>query len=195
MKTVSLCLICKDEEENLAQCLSSVRGHVDEIIVCDTGSTDKTREVAIGFGASVCQFDRSNHPEAFYIDDEETCRQFSAPAPYSGQWTLGDFAAARNESFKRATSDYVVWMDADDVLEQPEKIREVVADMETRGIGIGFCAYNYAQDHKGNVSYRQWRERFFRRGDATWVGPVHEVLIPSTKLPPCQYPFPVWSHK
>lgn len=195
MTTISLCMIVKNEEQNLAQCLASVRGCYDELIIVDTGSTDNTRAVAIAHGANLIQFDQRNHPEAFYTDDEQTCREFGAPGPYSGEVTLGDFAAARNESFAHATGDFVVWMDADDILEQPEKIREVVADMQARQIGIGFCAYNYAQDHLGRVFYRQWRERIFRRGDAKWVGPVHEVLIPTTKLPPVQYPFPTWSHK
>ena len=189
-------MIVKDEEGNLGQCLDSVRAHVDELIVVDTGSTDRTREIAIQHGAHVHQFDHRNHPEAFFLDDEATCKQFGAPGAYSGEWALADFGAARNESFKHATCDYVMWIDADDVLEQPEKIREVVADMEARNVGMAFLSYNYAQDHLGRVYYRQWRERIFRRNTADWVNPVHEVLIPRLPISmPTQYPAPIYSHR
>ena len=189
-------MIVKDEEENLEQCLNSVRGHVDEIIVVDTGSTDRTREVAVRHGAHVHQFDHRNHPEAFFLDDEKTCQTFGAPPPYSDTVALGDFAAARNESFRHATCDWVMWIDADDVLEGAEHIRKAVADMEARNIGLGFFAYNYAQDHLGRTYYRQWRERIFRRNTCQWHNPVHEVLMPTQGLPgQCRYDLPVYNHR
>lgn len=196
MATLSLCLIVKDEEHNLAPCLDSIRGQVDEVIVVDTGSRDRTREIAIRYGASVYQFDHINHPEAFFFDDEATCKEFGGPGPYSGDWALGDFAAARNESFRHAKGDYVVWIDADDVLEDPDRLRGVVADMEQRRLDIGFLAYNYAQDHLGRVFYRQWRERVFRRNLGSWINPVHEVYMPTKPTNAlCRYDHPVYSHK
>lgn len=195
-QTISACLIVKDEEENLANCLDSFREHVDEIIVVDTGSTDRTREVAVQRGASVYQFDHRNHPEAFFLDSAEECAKFGAPGAYSDEWSLGDFAAARNESFRHATKDFVVWVDADDVLENAVFLRKLVADMAERDRGLGFLAYNYATDHMGRVFYRQWRERVFRRGVASWRGPVHEVLMPVGPVgPPERYDAPVYHHR
>lgn len=195
MSRLSLCLIVKDEEANLAQCLDSVRGHVDEIIVVDTGSTDKTREVAVRFGANVHQYDHYNHPESFFIDSEEECSKFQAPGPFTGDWALGDFAAARNESFKHATGDFIVWIDADDVLIHGENLRKAVEEMERQVSGMSFLPYNYAQDHLGRVFYRQWRERIIRRGVAYWLNPVHEVLMPVTApgVTP-RFDSPVYSH-
>jgi glycosyltransferase involved in cell wall biosynthesis len=194
--TLSLALISNDSAENMAQCLASVAGHVDEVVVADTGMDTSARNACVQYGANVFQCDKDSHPALFFHDTEEDNKQWGGPPAYSGDWALGDFAGARNVSFEHATCDYVCWIDADDVLENPEHLRHVVADMDTRGLGFGFLAYNYAQDHLGRVYYRQWRERIFKRGTAKWHNPVHEVLMPTTTLgPPGRYESPVYSHK
>jgi len=85
---LSLCMIVRDEAENLPRCLASVRGVVDEMIVVDTGSTDRTIAIATELGARV----------------------------YSWVWQ-NDFAAARNESLKYAKGDWILVLDADEELE------------------------------------------------------------------------------
>lgn len=85
---LSLCMIVRDEAENLPRCLASVRGVVDEMIVLDTGSTDRTITIAQDQGARV----------------------------YSWVWQH-DFAAARNESLKYAKGDWILVLDADEELE------------------------------------------------------------------------------
>jgi glycosyltransferase involved in cell wall biosynthesis len=196
MPTLSLCLISNDSADNMAQVLSSVRGHADEIVIADTGMDDAARNECVRYGASIYQFNRHTHPCSFFHDTEEECSKFGAPGAYSNEWALADFAAARNFSFEQAKCDYVAWIDADDVLEQPEQLRMVVDDMHARGMGFGFLAYNYAQDHLGRVYYRQWRERIFKRGTAKWHNPVHEVLMQTVALgPPGRYESPVYSHK
>ena len=96
---VSLTMIVRNEEENLPRCLESVQGLFDEIIVVDTGSTDRTKEIAAGFGARVFDF----------------------------AW-IDDFSAARNVALDHASGDYALWLDADDVIEpsQKEKLRELL---------------------------------------------------------------------
>jgi glycosyltransferase involved in cell wall biosynthesis len=91
---VSLTMIVRDEEKNISACLQSVAGLFDEIVVVDTGSTDRTREIAREFGAKVFDF----------------------------AW-VDDFAAARNEALARATGDYAFWLDADDVVDPPERAK------------------------------------------------------------------------
>jgi tetratricopeptide (TPR) repeat protein len=87
-------MIVKDEENNLSACLESAAGLVDEMIVVDTGSTDRTREVAARAGARVFDF------------------------PWSG-----DFAAARNESLRHATAPWIFWLDADERLDAENRGR------------------------------------------------------------------------
>ncbi|GKU25992.1 tetratricopeptide repeat-containing glycosyltransferase family 2 protein [Clostridium folliculivorans] len=82
---ISLCMIVKNEEEYLPRCLNSVKDIVDEIIVVDTGSTDRTIEIAKEFNAKV----------------------------YSFQWS-NNFSEARNESLKHATKDWILILDADE---------------------------------------------------------------------------------
>jgi glycosyltransferase involved in cell wall biosynthesis len=96
---VSLTVIARNEEKNLPNCLASVRGLFDEIVVIDTGSHDRTAEIARSFGAKVFDF----------------------------PW-IDDFAAARNEALARATGDYAFWLDADDVVDPPqrEKLRALL---------------------------------------------------------------------
>jgi len=84
---VSLCMIVKNEEKNLPGCLDSVRGLVDEIVIIDTGSEDRTIQIARSFGAKV----------------------------HCMAWR-GDFAAARNESLARACGEWIFYLDADERL-------------------------------------------------------------------------------
>lgn len=84
---ISAVMIVKNEEACLAECLESIRG-VDELIICDTGSTDSTIEIAEGFGAKV------------FTDY---------------QWN-DDFAEARNHAKAKATGDWILSIDADEVL-------------------------------------------------------------------------------
>jgi GT2 family glycosyltransferase/tetratricopeptide (TPR) repeat protein len=92
--SLSLCMIVKNEEKYLPRCLESLKSMVDEIIVVDTGSTDATREVAEIFGARVFDY----------------------------QWN-DDFAAARNYSLDQASCDWILIMDADEVISERDHDR------------------------------------------------------------------------
>lgn len=97
---LSLCAIVRDEEATLASCLRSVRDVADELVVLDTGSRDRTPDIAREWGARVEQF----------------------------QW-CNDFAAARNESLKYASGDWILVLDADEVL-VPAIVPQIRAVME-----------------------------------------------------------------
>ncbi len=88
MATISLCMIVKNEEGVLGRCLDSVKGVADEIIIADTGSSDATKETAARYTEQI----------------------------FDVEWT-DDFSAARNASFARASMDYCMWLDADDVMQ------------------------------------------------------------------------------
>ena len=106
MATVSLCMIVRNEEKMLARCLDSVRGIADEICITDTGSTDKTREIAAQYG---------------------TVQVFP--------W-CDDFSAARNFSFAQARMDYTLWLDADDVLLPSDRQKLLALKAELDGTEV-----------------------------------------------------------
>lgn len=174
--SVSVCMIVLDGEKTLPACLESIRkAPLKEIVVVDTGSTDKTREIALSFGAQVYDFTYKTHPAFFYKDDKST----GAPPPYTGKHVLADFSAARNFSFSKATGDFIFTLDADDLVRNPERLADVEADMVLNHYDCGWFRYVLTRDEKDNVANCTWRERIIRRGcGIEWKGPVHECMVP-----------------
>src|SRR4051812_23215378 len=91
---VSLCMIVKNEEANLAACLDGIVGLVSQMVIVDTGSTDRTREIATRYGAHIVEFPWIDH-----------------------------FAAARNTALPHVTGDWIFWLDADDRLDEDNRAR------------------------------------------------------------------------
>lgn len=149
MITISLCMIVKNEEEVLWNCLNSAKDVVDEIIIVDTGSTDKTKAIAREFTDKIYDF----------------------------EW-IDDFATARNESFRYATMNYILWLDADDVLlpEDQKKLLELKKKL-TPSIDSITMIYHYGFDDFGNVILSFRRNRLVKRSrNFQWHGYVHEYI-------------------
>lgn len=143
-------MIVKDEEVTLGRCLESVKDVADEIVIVDTGSKDKTKQIAKKFGAKVHNFD--------WIDD---------------------FSAARNYSFSFASKDYVMWLDADDIL-QPFERKKLLNLKKTLQPDIDAVSmlYNIEFDSAGNVITSTRRIRLVKRAKQFhWAGVVHEDLL------------------
>ncbi len=155
MATLSLCMIVKNEEDVLGRCLSCVKNIVDEIIIVDTGSTDSTKKVAAQFTDKVYDF----------------------------EW-IDDFSAARNYSFSKATMDYIMWLDADDVIDNNNRyLLKVLLDGLEESTDIVMMKYNVAFDENQIPTYSYYRERILKRvNNYKWVGEIHEVIIPSGNI-------------
>ncbi len=161
--TISLCMIAKDEEKSLLECLNSVKGLVDEIILVDTGSADKTIEIAKKFKANVFGF----------------------------KW-IDDFSAARNESIKHAAKDWILVMDADETLDEEgiKTIKNLVKDKETdaflflqknytnNSLIAGFVKEEHKKDGKVYAGwYGSLIARLFRnKKEYKFKGAVHELV-------------------
>ena len=150
---LSLAMIVKDEEEMLPRSLAAVKDAVDEIIVVDTGSTDRTVEIAESFGAKVLHH----------------------------EWT-GDFAAARNVSFEAATGDWVMYLDADEVLveDDTDRLRELTGRVWREAFYL--VETNFTGDLSDGEALTHNALRVFRnRPEYRFEGRLHEQI--ANKLP------------
>lgn len=155
MVTISLCMIVKNEEDVLGRLLTSVKDLVDEIIIVDTGSTDHTCEIAKEFTAFVYDF----------------------------AWR-DDFAAARNYAFSLGTKDYLLWLDADDVIlpAAKEKFRRLKENLSP-AVDMVMLPYETAFDAQGNPTFSYFRERLIRNhAGFLWEGEIHEVITPKGNI-------------
>ena len=149
MTTLSVCMIVKNESEVLGRCLDCIKDIADEIIIVDTGSTDDTISIAQNYTSNIYKF----------------------------QW-IDDFSAARNYSFSKATMEYVMWLDADDIIleEDKEKILQLKTELDG-DISAVYLYYNTGVDENGKPSLSYYRERIVKNGaDLLWIEPVHEHL-------------------
>jgi glycosyltransferase involved in cell wall biosynthesis len=132
-----------------------LRFEVDEIVIVDTGSTDRTKEIAANYNARIHDF----------------------------EW-IDDFSAARNYAFSLATKEYILWLDADDVLlpGDGEKFRKLVDKLPWDADAVSMV-YNLSFDEQGQVSASLRRNRLVKRSKQfRWVGAVHEYLEVSGKM-------------
>ncbi len=149
--TVSLLMIVRNEERQLAECLAPVASLFDEIVIVDTGSVDDTRRIAGRFTPNVFDF----------------------------PW-CDDFSAARNEALRRSTGEWVFWLDADDRLSEPDvcKLRSLLKTLGHQPQAYFLntsCSTQYACEGETLITH----PRLFRRHpDLRWQGRVHEQLRP-----------------
>ena len=149
MITISLCVIVKNEEEVISRCLNSVKDIADEIIIVDTGSIDNTKEIIKDFTANLYDF----------------------------EW-VDDFSAARNFSYSKASMDYILWLDADDIIleEDRVKLKQLKENLDPT-VDIVMMKYNTGFDANGNTTFSYFRERLSKRiNNYLWYEPVHEYL-------------------
>lgn len=146
--SLSVCLIVRNEEEVIARCLACVKKFADEIIVVDTGSIDRTVEEVKKFTDKI----------------------------YFFKW-IDDFSAARNFSLDKATCDYIMWLDADDVVTD-ENCRKIKELLNVSDFDMAYLAYA-ANVENGVPTFVYYRERIFKRSkNYRFSGAVHEAVTP-----------------
>ena len=150
MVTISLCMIVKNEEKVLKRCLDSLVDIMDEIIIVDTGSIDRTKEIAYLYTNKVYDF----------------------------KWN-DDFSAARNYSFSKATMDYIYVADADEVIDKENQKRflqlkqallseiEIVQMIYCNQLEYG-TTYNFDEEYRPKL-YKRLRTFM-------WEEPLHEMV-------------------
>ncbi|HVP37815.1 MAG TPA: tetratricopeptide repeat protein, partial [Candidatus Saccharimonadales bacterium] len=148
---LSLCMIVRDEEAHLRECLSAAAEFVDEMIVVDTGSKDRTVEIAREMGARVAHW----------------------------KWT-GDFSAARNTALARATGDWVLQLDADERMDffQGARLRRCLDEAPPEVPGLCLRIESEARHRHSGVWMAHYYPRVFRRAPGVhYEGALHEQVI------------------
>lgn len=150
MATISLCMIVKNEERVLGRCLECLKELMDEMIIVDTGSTDSTKEIAKKYTDKV----------------------------YDYQWN-GDFSAARNFSFSKASMEYIYVADADEIVDEENQrrfslLKEALLP-EVEVVQMKYCnqlefgsVYNFDEEYRGKL--------FKRLRTFQWIDPIHETV-------------------
>ena len=166
---VSLCMIVKDEEDNIGKCLLNLKPLADEMIIVDTGSSDRTKALAEIFGAKLYDFEWNN-----------------------------DFSAARNYSLSKATGDWILVMDADEIISPNDfdAIKKIVKAKKPKA--FSFVTRNYTNmpniigTRPNDGTYKDlemgcgWtpsgKIRLFKNGlNIRFEYPVHEAVEPFLK--------------
>ncbi|MGL4849055.1 MAG: glycosyltransferase, partial [Clostridium sp.] len=146
---LSVCLIVKNEEKNLPRCLRSVKDLVQEIVVVDTGSVDRTKEIALEYGAKVVDFVWCN-----------------------------DFSAARNLSIDNATGDWILFLDADEEMPRDDLIQlinMIKTEKKAEAYFLRMVNFIKGQDIGSAIVLRAFKNR----PEYRFVGKLHEQIINS----------------
>jgi len=144
-------MIVKDEEDVIGRCLECVKDIVDEIIVVDTGSHDNTKNIVLQYTSQLYDF----------------------------EW-IDDFSKARNYSLEKATKDYVMWLDADDIIDK--KNQQALLEFKQKlssDIDVVMMKYQMGQDQ----NFVFYRERLLKRSqNFRFVNAIHEVIVPTGNI-------------
>lgn len=158
MPTLSLCMIVRNEEEYIRASLESVKDVADEIIVIDTGSVDSTMEICSGYTDKI----------------------------YQMEWKE-DFSDARNEGLKKASCDWILWMDADErlVIKNKDAFKRLLLEKEEDVFAVKLLHMTDSEKEEEKKYYISYHNRLFRRkGDFCFKGSIHERLLKDSGIVP-----------
>lgn len=150
MLPISVCIIAKNEEKNIEKCLKSLEPYGFEIVIVDTGSTDKTKEIALKFTDKVYDF----------------------------EW-IDDFSAARNYSLKMASNKWIFMMDCDEWIESIdiEELEYFRKNLSNAAGSVNRENITGSPDKPGAITIDR-TERFFNKQQYHYTGIIHEQLTP-----------------
>jgi len=153
--SLALCMLIKNEQQYLPYCLASVKDYCDEIIIVDTGSTDRSVEIAKAFGAYVIRAEWKN-----------------------------DFSLIRNISQSCATSDWILWLDGDEVFTDAgiRKIKDIHLSDSTADFFL-LPRLNFWKETKQIFAYPDSQYKLYRNNiGLKWQGKIHEKIYDEKNL-------------
>lgn len=148
MIPLSVCIIGKNEEQHIGNCLAPLAPFSFEIVYVDTGSTDRTKEIAAKHNASIYDF----------------------------AW-IDDFSAARNFALEKASHDYVLFLDCDEYLSELD-MDALCTALEAHPHGVGMLLRNnYYESNGTQTNYPDRVERLFSKKRFHYKGIIHEQVV------------------
>lgn len=155
--TIALCLIVKNDSAEIERAFTatkSVEEYVDAIYITLNGK-----------------------------EESAPVRENKGKYHYSYFKWVEDFSAARNFNFTRATEDWILWLDADDVVKNPEKLPLVVSTAERSNISGFYAKYLYDKDAQGRVTAWHWKIRLVKNDNhGQWAGKIHEDFLQNRQV-------------
>lgn len=147
---LSLCMIVKNEEVNLRNCLLKIKDFVDEIVIVDTGSVDNTKIIAREFTDKVYDF--------LWCDD---------------------FAKAKNFSIEKASNDWVLVLDADEIVDYfiKENVQNFIMNPLNENRVGRIKRINIIDDSNDMKKYTEWLNRIFNKNNFMYKGIIHEQIV------------------
>lgn len=147
---ISVCIIAKNEEKYIEECLKRLLPYGFEIVVCDTGSTDRTRDIACRYADKVIDF----------------------------EW-IKDFAAARNYCADHAANDWILALDCDEYVESFDAKETKELMLQYPDLSGLMVMYNINADEGEDLGYTLCRiPRLYDRRLFTFKKPIHEQIVP-----------------
>lgn len=166
MNNISICIITKNERDNLITCLERIANLDMEIVVIDTGSSDDSKEIALRY---------TNHVYDFVWCD--------------------DFSAARNFAISKATRDYILMVDTDEFIDEIDiaELNKLIQDNPT-GIGL-LLRKNLFENNATEMTSTIRISRLFPKALYHYEGRIHEQVVPINPLElpnPSHYDIPIF---
>lgn len=145
---ISVCMIAKNEEKNIEKCLAALKPYGFEIVVVDTGSADKTKEIAARYTNKIYDF----------------------------TW-INDFSAARNYSLAQASNEYVLILDCDEIIKELD-MKQLTALIQEHPAEVGrILLDNHYISNQTDAVYQDRLGRFFSRKFFHFESAIHEQII------------------
>ena len=146
--TLSLCMIVKNEEKYIAKSIDSVKDIINEIVIVDTGSTDSTLEILKNYNVKL----------------------------YNYKWD-NDFASARNFAINKVKSDWILFLDADEILDEASKDNLINYINTTNLDGCHFIVYNYRSENQNDFTIHYAFRLFKNNKGYYYKGKIHEQIF------------------
>lgn len=192
--TIALHLLAKNAESVIERLLSNVGPYISEVVAAINDTTDDTMKIIESWckehnkRCDLTEVTYEKFPGLYIMDVPETY-QVGRPlcgetlgGPFTGSPILADWATARNIVWEKCTADWRLFLDADDVMVDPQNLWGLCLALEENHVDMALTRYNWAVDELDRPRGASFRERIARnKEEIRWIYPIHEVLWGSMK--------------